>query len=289
MKNWKKTILGAVVSFSLLAPVFSMPVFAAENGAEQRKGVGIFGILIPEYSLLFVFAAAWILMMVFMIMQVVKFYRLSQKGKASTKKIKFEFQSPRDLPPNEYLIPPEETPQAMKALAAQGKCMHCQSTLPPNSVFCSRCGKQQEAVLERVFVNTFQSETDFVNHINHWLYQFSHIRVLSADFDKETTAVLLGPTNQYRFNAVRLKYSPSTLNEPYLFQIGYLFSLGQEGNRYDDMIQEWMKNNPKARIISQSGGTHMRGTASSLAANGIGAMNHTQIFVLYQILKSDVV
>ncbi len=159
-------------------------------------------------------------------------------------------------------------------------CMFCHAELPENATFCPACGKKQVVRYTQTFHRGNMNEEEFINQINAWFAQYSHVANVKGEF-------LLGQglglmVNKYTFDALSIEYEVFSGENTNQYAVIQLTDFGFTHKNTSDMLAQWKSANPGATVIRTAGGVHQRGSAGSLVLGGFGANNKAQLYVLFK-------
>ena len=166
-------------------------------------------------------------------------------------------------------------------------CIHCKAEIPDGSTFCLHCGKKQVHRYSQVFRRGEMTEDEFVYRINDWFARYPHVANVKGKFLLEQDFGFF--VSKYKLKAFAIEYE--VLSGPCENQYGVaiLDDIDLIYHSTEELLAKWLQVNPDVRIVECRGGTHQRGNVWSLCLNGVGAMNKTQLYVLYKIKRSKIV
>lgn len=160
-------------------------------------------------------------------------------------------------------------------------CIYCKAPLPERAAFCPACGKKQVVIYQQTFQRGNLSEDAFIEKINQWFAQYPTVANVKAKFLTRTGMGMF--VNKYVLDAVAIEYEQFPNGNTNQYGIVSLHKTGLAKLDTNALLADWKQANPGATVVCRDGGIHQRGDAASLAfMNGLGAMNHTQLYVLFK-------
>ena len=159
-------------------------------------------------------------------------------------------------------------------------CIHCGFEIADGSAFCNACGKKQVLRYNQTFQRGDMSEDEFIDRINAWFAQYPNVANVKAE-------MLLGRgfgmmVNKYVLNALSIEYEVFKGENNNQYALVQLSKFGFTCTETDQLLAQWKAANPGATVVRTAGGVHQRGDAGSLAFNGFGASNKTQLYVFFK-------
>lgn len=166
-------------------------------------------------------------------------------------------------------------------------CIHCKAEIPDGSTFCLHCGKKQVHRYSQVFRRGEMSEDEFIYRINDWFARYPHVANVRGKFFLEHGFGIL--VNSYVMNALAIEYEVFSGPCDNQYGVAKLDDLDLVHCSPQELLAKWRQANPDVHIVDYRGGSHHRGHMLSFCLNGVGAMNKTQLYVLYKIKRSKIV
>ena len=159
-------------------------------------------------------------------------------------------------------------------------CMYCGAEITENSTFCSSCGKKQVTKYHQTFQRGNLSEEAFIDQINQWFAQYPQVANVKGQFLLKHGVGLM--VNKYVLDAFAIEYEVFGGTNENQYGVTMLTTTGLVKTTTDELLAQWLAANPGAKIVSRNGGVNQRGQTGSLILGGIGAMNKTQLYVLFK-------
>lgn len=159
-------------------------------------------------------------------------------------------------------------------------CIHCNAEIAEGSAFCSACGKKQVKSYSQTFRREKMSEAEFIKQINSWFAKYPQVGNVKGKFLTRSAPGLM--VNKYVLDAFSIEYELLDGNNTNQYALVSLENYGLVKKGSASVLDQWKQKNPGAIVVSQSGGSHSRGSTSSLMLGGLGATNHTQVYVFFK-------
>ena len=159
-------------------------------------------------------------------------------------------------------------------------CIYCGAQIPQDSIFCGKCGKKQVRVYQQTFRRDKMSEAQFIEKINRWFAQYPHVANVKGKFLVHHSVGLM--VNKYVLDALAIEYELLSGTNQNQYGVIKLESTGLVKTRTDALLARWKQSNPNAVIVAREGGVNQRGTTGSLVLGGLGAVNKTQLYLLFK-------
>ena len=163
-------------------------------------------------------------------------------------------------------------------------CMYCGTEIPKDSTFCPKCGKKQVRIYTQTFRREKMSEDEFVDRINQWFAQYPYVGNVKGKFLLQHKAGLM--VNKYMLDAFAIEYELFSGTNEYQYAVVKLTSTGMVKTDTKALIGRWQQSNPGAQLVTWEGGVNQRGSTSSLALGGVGAVNKTQAYVFFKFKRA---
>lgn len=160
------------------------------------------------------------------------------------------------------------------------QCMYCQGEIAEGSSFCNHCGKKQVKVYTQTFRREGLSEDVFIQKINEWFQAYPQVANVKGKFLLSSHVGMF--VNKYRMDALAIEYEVLNGHNTNQYAVVSLSKTGLIKLETDRVLAQWQQNNPGATVINTSGGVHQRGDSGSLIIGGFGAVNKTQLYVLFK-------
>lgn len=151
-------------------------------------------------------------------------------------------------------------------------------------LFCPSCGTKQVVIYRRVFTPSRVNEREFIDGINQWFVDNPRVANVKCNFNLKTSMGMF--VNKYKLKEFVIEFEVLDGINTYQYGIAKESSTALRAKNPRGLVDKWSKNNPEATVITWSGGTHARGSSSSLAFGGIGACNRMTEYILYKIPRS---
>ena len=163
-------------------------------------------------------------------------------------------------------------------------CIYCGGEIPQDSAFCSKCGKKQVKVYQQTFRRENMSEDQFIDQINRWFAQYPHVANVKGKFLVHHSVGLM--VNKYVLDALAIEYELLSGTNQNQYAVVSLESTGLVKTKTDALLARWREQNPDAVVVAREGGVNQRGSTGSLVLGGVGAMNKTQLYVLFKVKRT---
>lgn len=159
-------------------------------------------------------------------------------------------------------------------------CMHCGGQIEDKSTFCNHCGKKQVVTYTQTFRRGDMTEEQFIQSINQWFAQYPHVANVKGEFLTHHGVGLF--VNKYVLDAFAIEYELLSGNNTKQYAVVNLDRAGLYNKSTDALLENWKQANPGAIILKRSGGVNQRGSTGSLLIGGLGAVNHTQLYLFFK-------
>ncbi len=164
-------------------------------------------------------------------------------------------------------------------------CMYCNAPLQEGAAFCSTCGKKQVTVYRQTFRRENLREDAFIQKINDWFAAYPQVANVKGTFLlKHKTGLMV---NKYVLDALSIEYEMFKGGNQNQYAVVHLAEHGITRTETNVLLARWKQNNPYATVVKTDGGINQRGTTGSLALGGFGAMNHSQLYVLFKFDRTN--
>ena len=163
-------------------------------------------------------------------------------------------------------------------------CMYCNAEIADGSAFCSACGKKQVKIYTQTFRREKMSEKEFIAQVNDWFSKYRQVANVKGKFLLRSSVGLM--VNKYVLDAFSIEYELLNGNNTNQYAITNLENYGLYKKGTGTILDQWKQANPGAVVLSTNGGTHSRGSTGSLVLGGIGATNHSQLYVFFKFNRS---
>lgn len=163
-------------------------------------------------------------------------------------------------------------------------CIYCKEEIPEGSTFCLHCGKKQVKRYTQVFRRGNLNEEDFIHQINVWFAKYPYVANVQCKFQVVRGFGML--VNHYVLEALSIEYETFSGDNEYQYGLIKLGDMGLTNISSAQVLLEWKKANPAARIVNCTGGTNQRGHVASILMGGFGAVNNTQVYVFFKFKRA---
>lgn len=159
-------------------------------------------------------------------------------------------------------------------------CMYCGAQIQGEGAFCPICGKKQVTIYKQTFCRGKMTEQQFIDQINLWFAQYPQVANVKGKFSIKHGMGLL--VNKYVLNEFSIEYEVLNGQNQNQYGVVALNTTGLIKTGTDALLAKWHQANPNAVVLNRDGGVNQRGSSSSLAFGGFGAVNNTQLYVFFK-------
>jgi hypothetical protein len=128
------------------------------------------------------------------------------------------------------------------------------------------------------------SEAQFIEAINQWFAKYPRVANVKGSFKLGNGLGLM--VNKYTLDALSIEYELFNTENTNQYAVVALHNTNLIKTSTDQLLAKWKAANPQATVIARNGGTNQRGSTGSLVLGGIGAVNKTQLYVLFKFPRA---
>ncbi len=160
-------------------------------------------------------------------------------------------------------------------------CLYCKKEIGDGMQFCPHCGKKQTVRYTQTFQRGNLSEDAFIAKINEWFAAYPNVANVKGEFCIHSGVGLL--VSKSKLDAFAIEYELFSGVNDNQYAVVNLQATGIVKTTTTTLLEKWKQKNPGAVVIKTGGGIHQRGQTSSLMlSSGFGAVNKTQLYVLFK-------